>query len=110
MTGTLSYVITCCFIMITYFFILFNFIYILVVQTGSHIRKHLYENGYGYVWEQQEVAQPEMFLSEYTDRMKCQYVQHWRTRCSLTSKLQLYVDFNHDYNVAKYVLAVDIFK
>jgi len=42
--------------------------------------------------------------------MNCQYVQHWRTRCSLTSKLQLYVDFNHDYNIAKYVLAVDIFK
>jgi len=42
--------------------------------------------------------------------MKCQYVQHWRTRCSLTIKLQLYVDFNHDYNVAIYVLAVDIFK
>ena len=61
----------------------------------THIRKHLYENGYGYVWEQQVVAQPEMFLSEYTDRMKCQYVQHWRTRCSLTSKLQLYVDFNN---------------
>ena len=31
-----------------------------------HCRKHVYENGYGYVWEQQEVAQPEMFLSEYT--------------------------------------------
>ena len=53
----------------------------------THVKKHLYENGYDYVWEQQVVAQPEMFLSEYTDRMKCQYVQHWRTRCSLTSKL-----------------------
>ena len=34
----------------------------------THCRKHIYENSYGYVWEQQEVAQPEMFLSEYTDR------------------------------------------
>ena len=76
----------------------------------THIREHLYENGYGCVWEQQEVAHLEMFVSEYTDRMKCQHVQHWRTRCSLISKLQLYVDFNHDYNVAKYILPVDIFK
>ena len=37
-------------------------------------------------------------------------VQHWRTRCSITSKLQRYVDFNHDYNVDKYVLAVNTFK
>ena len=51
-----------------------------------------------------------MFLSEYTDRMKCQYVHHWRTGCSLTSKLQIYIGFNPDYNVDKYVLAVDIFK
>ena len=51
-----------------------------------------------------------MFLSEYTDRMKCQYVQHWRTGCSLTSKLQICIGFNPDYNVDKYILAVDIFK
>ena len=57
----------------------------------THFRKHLYENGYGYIWV-----------------YRC--VQHWRTRCSLTSKLQLYIDFNHAYNVAKYVLAVDILK
>ena len=80
---------------------------ILVVQTGCETLENTYMRmGVFY----QEVTQTEMFLSEYTNRMKCQYVQHWRTRCSLTSKLQLYVDFNHDYNVAKYVLAVDIFK
>ena len=70
----------------------------------TNIITHLFENGYGYVWEQQEVAHLEMFLSENTDRMKCQHVQHWRTRCSLTSKLQLYVDFNHAYNVANMFL------
>ena len=42
--------------------------------------------------------------------MKCQYVHHWRTGCSLTSKLQIYIGLNPDYNVDKYVLAVDIFK
>ena len=42
----------------------------------THIRKHVYENSYGYVWEQQEAAQPERFLSEYTDRMNCQYVEN----------------------------------
>ena len=42
--------------------------------------------------------------------MKCQYVQHWRTRCSLMITLHIYVDFNHDYNAAKYVLTVDMFK
>ena len=34
----------------------------------TNIITHLFENGYGYVWEQQEVAQPEMFISEYTYR------------------------------------------
>ena len=85
---------------------------ILVVQTGCHTLENIYMriNGYGYIWKQQEDAQPVIFLYEYTDNMKCQYVQHWRTRCSITSKLQRYVDFNHDYNVDKYVLAVNTFK
>ena len=42
--------------------------------------------------------------------MKCQYVQHCITRCSLTITLHIYVDFNHDYNAAKYVLTVNMFK
>ena len=58
----------------------------------THVRKHLNENCYGYIWKEKEVTQPELFLSEYSNRMNCQYVQHCITRCNLTSKLQLYVD------------------
>jgi len=51
-----------------------------------------------------------MFLSEYTDENVNMYNTGDQQDVVLSSKLQLYVDFYHDYNVAKYVLAVDTFK
>jgi len=37
------------------------------------VRKHLYENGFGYVWELHNVQNPNLFIYNYVQRIKDQY-------------------------------------
>ena len=54
----------------------------------TDLRHNLYNNGFGYVWEAQGVASSTLFVYEYIQRLKDQYVQNWRTKCSDNSKLK----------------------
>jgi len=41
------------------------------------VLKHLYENGFWYVWELQNVQKPKMFMYKYFQWIKDQYIQRW---------------------------------
>ena len=45
----------------------------------SGVRVHLYQNGFGYIWETQEDLNHKLFLLEYVQRLKDQYIQLWKS-------------------------------
>ena len=77
---------------------------------ASEVRVHLFSNGFGYVWENQRVDNPKLFLVQYTQRLKDQYIQEWRSKCNTMSKLCHYVNFKQNYDIEKYINAIDIEK
>jgi len=76
----------------------------------TYLRTNLYENGFGYIWESQYVPNHHLFLSEYIQRLKDQYIQNWRTSCLDKSKLKHYVGFKQDFITEKYLFVIDIAK
>jgi len=54
------------------------------------LRKHMYENGFGYVWETRGVRNEKLFIALYMQRLKDQYIQLWNANCSNSSKLTTY--------------------
>ena len=56
----------------------------------TFLRKHLYENGFGYVWEAQGISNEKLFLTLYLQRLKDQYLQIWYSNCTDSSKLSTY--------------------
>ena len=45
----------------------------------SDVRVHLYQNGFGYIWETREDLNHKLFLLEYVQRLKDQYIQLWKS-------------------------------
>jgi len=61
-------------------------------RSGCHnwatdVRVNLYSNGFGYVWEAQYVDNEHLFLTQYLQCIKDQYVQHWHASCSRNKKM-----------------------
>ena len=46
-----------------------------VFNWASNIRKLLYMNGFGYIWESESVDNENQFLALFTRRLKNQYLQ-----------------------------------
>ena len=40
------------------------------------------------LWEQQNVQNPKLFIYNYVQRIKDQYIQRWRIECANNSKLK----------------------
>lgn len=57
---------------------------------ASDIKDLLYRHGFGYVWEQQYVANISVFLSCFKLRLQDNFIQLWNARRSEISKLCLY--------------------
>ena len=76
----------------------------------SHVRQNLYTNGFGYVWENQNVESVDMFLVRYEQRLKDQFVQIWHGRCSVNRKLNNYMSYKTTFTVERYVSCIDINK
>ena len=76
----------------------------------TELRLNVFANGFGYVWEQQQVANRELFISEYTQRLKDQHIQNWHAKCLNTSKINYYVKFKQTYEVEKYIKFIDTVK
>ena len=78
---------------------------------ATQIRLNLYKNGFGYVWEAQSVPDKKLFLREYTQRLKDQYVQNWKQECVNNTKLSLsYIQFKMNFGLEPYVNCIDIRK
>ena len=76
----------------------------------SHIRSLLYANGFGYLWEQQEVPREKVFLSLFKQRLIDQYFQCWFSDINLSSKLCSYSSFKFSYSHESYLDAVKVRK
>jgi hypothetical protein len=57
---------------------------------ASHVKRILYENGFGDRWEEQYVENGQGFICEFTERLGDIYTQTWNTAKSDMSKLTLY--------------------
>ena len=76
----------------------------------SDVRVHLYQNGFGYIWETRKDSNHKLFLLEYVQRLKDQYIQLWKSKYIESSKLFHYSNYKLIYDVASYVNSVDIDK
>ena len=69
----------------------------------TKVRQTLYKNGFGYIWENQGVRNEDLFLSEFTQRMKDQYLQTWSNICQTSPKLITYVQFKTKFDFEPYL-------
>jgi hypothetical protein len=76
----------------------------------TEVRNELYRNGFGYAWESQSVVNPKLFILQYVQKLKDQFIQTWHSRCMENAKLNFYVLYKNNFNIEKYVTAIDIDK
>jgi len=55
---------------------------------ATFVCKHLYENGFGYVGELQNLQNLNLCMYNYIQRKKDQYFQRWRIECANNCKLK----------------------
>lgn len=51
------------------------------------LRLNVHQNGFGYTWETQEAVNHKSFLLEYVQKLKVQYIQVRKSKCSNSGKL-----------------------
>lgn len=76
----------------------------------SCIRVNLYKHGFGYIWESQSVPNPKTFVIQYVQTLKDEFLQNWHSRCIDNVKLNHYFMYKTNFQVEKYVTAIDIDK
>ena len=76
----------------------------------TQVRINLFTNGFGYIWEMQRVDNPKLFLLNYVNRLKDQYVQNWSNECQARNKLFYYHKYKHTFCKELYVSVIDIAK
>ena len=69
----------------------------------SNVKKILYENGFGYIWENQHVQNENVFLQRVEQGMRDQFVQKWRNTISESSKLRLYCQIKRNFSFEYYL-------
>ena len=72
----------------------YNILYSLDQQGRStwatSVKQLLYKYGFEQIWETQEVDNVNLFLKEFTERVKHQYVENWQQEILQSGKLSLY--------------------
>ena len=76
----------------------------------THLRIHLFSNGFGYVWQMQGVSNETIFLNQYIQRVKDQYIQTWRLNCEESRKLNYYKIFKMNFSLESYITKIDVNK
>lgn len=74
------------------------------------LRLNLFKNGFGYIWEQQMIENPTLFLNEYVNRLKDQYIQEWSDKCNSNGKMEFYCHYKTFFTYEKYLDCVDLMK
>ena len=75
------------------------------VNWVTDVRTVLYSNGYGYVWESQNVPNRNHFINNFVNRLKDQYIQ-----INNNPKLVFYKDFKQHFGMELYVSKINISK
>ena len=76
----------------------------------TYLRRNLYSNGFGYIWQSQSVENEKLFIYQYMERLKMQYFQTWNDKCSQNSKLLYYHQYKSTYNLEVYLSTIDVAK
>ena len=77
---------------------------------ASRVKRMLYINGFGYVWENQHVVNENEFLRSFTQRLQDQFLQKWSDCINNSSKLVLYKQFKPNFGCEYYLDVVTIRK
>ena len=75
---------------------------------ASRDRDLLYTNGFGYVWENQNVESENIFIRMFSQRLRDQYLQAWSESIHNSSRLILYREFKTSFNYEIYLDIVDL--
>ena len=76
----------------------------------TFLKNNLLSNGFGYIWHQQYVENEKLFLYQYTERLKNQYIQQWTSNCNDNHKLLLYKEYKTIFITEYYINIIDIGK
>jgi hypothetical protein len=76
----------------------------------TSVKRNLYRNGFGYIWEAQSVENSVLFLHQYSQRLKDQYMQQWSEECKQNLKLTSYCLFKTYFKFERYLEIIDIKK
>ena len=89
---------------------LFHFDQLGYTNWATSIRKLLYNNGFGYLWELQEVNNEKRFLYALQQTIKDQFLQTWYTEVFSNSKLNWYSEFKTEFTHEPYLNVVKVRK
>ena len=92
--------------------------YAMLVNDDKHGRKNwvselrgiLFENGFGYVWNNQGVLNEKSFLTIFERRLKDVYIQNWYETLSNSSKLESCRQYKLSYTPARFLDVLKIRK
>ena len=70
---------------------------------AGRVKKLLDKYGFSYVWINQSVGNKDMFLMEFSQRVKDCYIQNWQESVNDSSKLHFYGQIKINYEPAPYV-------
>jgi len=74
------------------------------INWATKVKNLLYSNGFGFVWEQQSVDNPHLFLKEFRTRLEDCFYQNWNTLLEELPKLRLYKQYKLCYVPENYLL------
>ena len=89
---------------------LFHFDQLGYTNWATSIRKLLYNNGFGYLWELQEVNNEKRFLYALQQTIKDQFLQTWYTEVFSNSKLNWYSESKTEFTHEPYLNVVKVRK
>ena len=66
-------------------------------------KQMLFENGFGYIWLEQNVDNEKEFLRIFEQRIKDSYYQEWFSNINSTSDFRLYKKIKQSFNFENYL-------
>jgi hypothetical protein len=70
---------------------------------SSHIKDMLFKNGFGCVWQHQNVGNTHMFLSIFKQRLQDQYKQTWTAEICSKERYEFYSSFKMEHLCERYI-------
>ena len=77
---------------------------------ATSIKNILNENGFGFIWEQQKISNEKVFLREFEQILRDQFIQKWWETIEQSHKLVLYKGYKTSFDFEKYLDVLKISK